>query len=113
MQKLITITIDIANLQSQAEGPFSVQEVEAVSEVLAEGWNIESWEFVTGDAEASKAVILMLLNNGMDGMEYEESYYELDEADYADENETENEDANAESAQDSADEDEDTDKEGR
>lgn len=83
MQKLITITIDIANLQAQSEGAFSVQEAEAVSEVLAEGWNIESWEFVTGDAEASKAVILMLLNDGMDGLGYEESYYELDEADFA------------------------------
>jgi hypothetical protein len=82
MQKLITVTLDIARLQSQSEGPFSVQEIEAVSELLAEGWNIESWEFVTGDSETSKAVIMMLLNDGMDG--YEESCYDMDGPDFGD-----------------------------
>jgi len=101
MQKLITVTVDIATLQSQSEGPFSVQEIEAVSELLAEGWNIESWEFVTGDSETSKAVIMMLLNDGMEGVGYEESYYEMDESDFGDDEQDEDEHSDSEGGEDS------------
>ncbi len=87
MQKLVTVTVDIAALQSQSEGSFSVREIDAVGELLAEGWNIESWEFITGDQEVSKAVILMLLNDGMDGIGYEESFYEMNETGFGDEDE--------------------------
>lgn len=85
MQKLITLTIDIGKLQEQAAGPFSITEIDAISELLQAGWIIESWEFITGDDERTKAVILMMLNDGMDGTAFEDAFYEMDEPDEDDE----------------------------
>ena len=79
MQKLITLTIDIGKLQEQSSGPFAITEIDAITELVSAGWVVESWEFVTGEEERTKAVILMMLNDGMDGVAYEDPFYEMED----------------------------------
>ena len=81
MQKLLTLTIDIESLQASADGAFSLSEIDALNHLLREGWVLESWEFVSADTETRKPVILAVLNDGMDGVGFEESFYEMDDSD--------------------------------
>ncbi len=79
MQKLVTLTIDIESLQSGSGGSFSLSEIDALNDLLREGWVLESWEFVSAEAETKKPVIMAVLNDGMDGIGFEEGFYEPDE----------------------------------
>ena len=63
MQKLITITINLGKLQESSKGVFTLTDVEEINEMLEDGWRVEEWKFVTGEKEAEKAVLLVVLND--------------------------------------------------
>lgn len=63
MQKLITVTIDVEKLQQASTGAFTVTEVEEINALLEEGWAVEEFEFISGEEESSKAVMLVVLND--------------------------------------------------
>jgi hypothetical protein len=81
MQKVVTVTIDIDKLQQTAKGQFAVTEVEEINDMLEEGWTIEEWDFITGEKEDEKAVMIFILNDGLDDMEFERSFYNMEDED--------------------------------
>ena len=90
MQKLITVTINIEKLQESSKGPFTINDVDEINELLQQGWAIEQWEFITGEKETDKAVMLIVLNDDNsygdfgDEFPYDEDETEGDEIDDAD-----------------------------
>lgn len=78
MQKMITITIDTKMLADSTHDTFTLQEVDAVNELLEAGWSIEEWEFLTDDAdEDGKVSLVAVLNDEQTlGLEEEDFSYE-------------------------------------
>ena len=104
MQKLITLTINIEKLQEGSKGPFTITEVEEVNELLQQGWALEEWEFITGEKESDKAVMMLVLND-----DDTEGDYLDDDFDFANVDEGEDEDGEGEERDENI---KDTDEEG-
>jgi hypothetical protein len=77
MQKLITVTIDIEQLQEVNSDGFYLTEIVEINELLEEGWHIEEWQFVTDRNESKKAVILVVLNDLTSDPDLETAVYEF------------------------------------
>lgn len=87
MQKVITISIDLQQLTQQTNGVFALSEVESLNDVLAEGWVIEDYTFLSDDAVNGKMPLLVILSDGTiesDLWPYNEDSYldEFDENDF-------------------------------
>ncbi len=113
MQKLITITIDVKSLQQEADGPFTVTEVDGINDLLEEGWAIEDYEFLSGDEESDKAVLLVILNDELRDLDEESDYNFRNEQEGEDDEEGEAFDEDEdEGGEDEAADDEEDEKEG-
>lgn len=77
MQKLITLTIDVKSLQGEAKGPFTINEVDGLNDLLETGWAIEDYEFLSGEEESEKAVLLVVLNDDLAALDEEEFAYDF------------------------------------
>jgi hypothetical protein len=85
MQKVITISVDVNKLVSGSDETFAMGHPEVLNELLAEGWEIEDWSFLTDNPINGKVPMLVILNDDMlladgeDGYEVWEEEEEDDE----------------------------------
>jgi hypothetical protein len=81
MQKLITVAINLEKLRGNAQGTFTVTDVEEINALLQEGWIIEEYEFLSGGEEDEQAVVLFILNDGAVDAEFSLTDDEIEEDD--------------------------------
>lgn len=91
MQKVITVSIDVNQLVSQAEGTFAISELEVLNEVLEQGWEIEDWTFLTDDPINGKIPMLVVLNDDMIDEDIDEELW-AEEDDFLEEDELDEDD---------------------
>jgi len=78
MQKVIAVSVNVNELASQPDKVISMVELEGLNELLAEGWEIEDWSFLTDDPVNGRMPMIIILNDqllpGGEGFyeEYEE-----------------------------------------
>lgn len=65
MQRLITVSIDTTQLIKIPNDPFSINDVDSVNDLLADGWEIEEWDFLKEDDGDGKILLLITLNDEM------------------------------------------------
>ena len=87
MQKVITVSIDVNQVVSQAEGTFAISELEVLNGILEQGWEIEDWTFLTDDPINGKIPMLVVLNDDMIDEDLDEEFW-ADEDDLLDEDDT-------------------------
>lgn len=94
MQKMITVTIDTKMLADRSHETFTIQEVDAVNELLESGWYMEEWEFLTEDAdEDGKISLIAVLNDDqVMGLEEDFSYEDYNTDEEEDDSDEHNED---------------------
>jgi hypothetical protein len=63
MQKVIAFSIDVNQLVSHSSDTFGLSEPEELNQLLAEGWEIEDWSFLTDDPINGKMPMLVVLND--------------------------------------------------
>ena len=76
MQKVITVSIDVNQLVSQADGVFSLSEFEVLNDVLAQGWEIEDWTFLSDDPINGKIPMLVVLTDDAIAEESDDEFWE-------------------------------------
>lgn len=74
MQKVIAVAVNVNQLVSQSDQTFSMMELEELNDLLAEGWEIEDWSFLTDDPVNGRMPMLVVLNDNM--LPIEEDLYE-------------------------------------
>ena len=85
MQKLLTVAIDAKLLINGLHSPFNIKEVEAINELLVQGWEIEEWNFLKEEAGTGVILLIVILNDSsmyVEADELSEDFYsdgELDE----------------------------------
>jgi hypothetical protein len=85
MQKLLTVAIDAKLLIIGLHSPFNITEVEAINELLVQGWEIEEWNFLKEEAGTGVILLIVILNDSsmyVEADELSEDFYsdgELDE----------------------------------
>jgi hypothetical protein len=85
MQKLLTVAIDAKLLINGLHSPFNITEVEAINELLVQGWEIEEWNFLKEEAGTGVILLIVILNDSsmyVEADELSEDFYsdgELDE----------------------------------
>lgn len=87
MQKVIAVAINVNQLVAQSDQTFAMAELEELNDLLAEGWEIEDWSFLTDDPVNGRMPMLVVLNDNM--MSVEEELYEEWEEEEAPEEEGE------------------------
>ena len=95
MQKLITVGIDLRKLPKAIGTPFSINEVEAINEMLLKGWEIQDWDFLKEDNGSGEIVLLVTLDDSMidEDDEFDDDFsFDLDEDEDDDEDAGEDED---------------------
>lgn len=85
MQKLLTVAIDAKLLINGLHSLFNITEVEAINELLVQGWEIEEWNFLKEEAGTGVILLIVILNDSsmyVEADELSEDFYsdgELDE----------------------------------
>jgi len=65
MQRLITVSVDTAQLTTNPNDPFAINDVDSVNDLLALGWEIEEWDFLKEDSGDGQILLLITLNDDM------------------------------------------------
>ena len=87
MQKVIAVAINVNPLVSQSDQTFAMAELEELNDLLAEGWEIEDWSFLTDEPVNGRMSMLVVLNDSL--LQVEEELYEEWEGEEAPEEEEE------------------------
>jgi hypothetical protein len=74
MQKVIAVAINVNQLVAQSDQTFAMAEPEELNDLLAEGWEIEDWSFLTDDPINGRMPMLVVLNDNL--LPVEEGLYE-------------------------------------
>ncbi len=91
MQKVIAVAIDVNQMVSQSNQIFAITELEELNDLLAEGWEIEDWSFLTDDPVNGRMPMLVVLNDSL--LQVEDDLYEEWEEELDPEEEEEEEEA--------------------
>lgn len=78
MQKVVAISVNVNELAAQPDKVFSMIELEGLNELLAGGWEIEDWSFLTDDPVNGRMPMLVILNDQL--LPGSEDFYEEYEA---------------------------------
>ncbi|WP_118974463.1 hypothetical protein [Taibaiella koreensis] len=78
MQKVVAVSVNINELASQPDKVTSLVELEGLNELLAEGWEIEDWSFLTDEPVNGRMPMLVILNDQLlpEGEGFYEEYEE-------------------------------------
>lgn len=74
MQKVIAVAIDVNQMVSQSDQVFTITELEELNDLLAEGWEIEDWSFLTDDPVNGRMPMLVVLSDSL--LQVDEELYE-------------------------------------
>lgn len=86
MQKVIAVAINVNQLVSQSDQTFTLTELEELNDLLAEGWEIEDWSFLTDDPVNGRMPMVVVLNDSLVQVD-EELYEEWEEEETPEEEE--------------------------
>lgn len=86
MQKVIAVAINVNQLVSQSDQTFTLTELEELNDLLAEGWEIEDWSFLTDDPVNGRMPMVVVLNDSLVQVD-EELYEEWEEGETPEEEE--------------------------
>lgn len=89
MQKVIAVAINVNQMVSQSDQTFTITELEELNDLLAEGWEIEDWSFLTDDPVNGRMPMLVVLNDSL--LQVEDELYEEWEEELAPEEEEDEE----------------------